>query len=160
MNLHTLSNVPGAKQRSKRLGRGPASGKGKTSGKGHKGQYARKGHKVKHGFEGGQMPMYRRMPKRGFKNPNHKTYAPVNLATLESAFEDGANVGPVELVDVGVAKGASWSGVKILGVGELTKKLTVTAHKFSATARAKIEAAGGTCVEIGAAPSDEASPEA
>jgi large subunit ribosomal protein L15 len=148
MNLHTLKNVPGAKHKSKRLGRGHASGKGKTSGKGHKGQYARKGHKVKHGFEGGQMPMYRRMPKRGFTSPFHKTYAPVNLATLDSAFEDGASVGPVELVDIGVAKGSSWAGVKILGVGEISKKLQVTAHRFSATARAKIEAAGGTCIEL------------
>jgi large subunit ribosomal protein L15 len=149
MNLHSLQNVKGARHRKKRLGRGHGSGLGKTSGKGHKGQMARAGHKHKEGFEGGQMTLIRRSPKRGFKNPNRKEYAPVNLASLDRVFEDGADVGLVELLDAGLANGQI-DGVKILGNGELTKKLNITAHKFSATAKAKIEALGGTCTEAGA----------
>ncbi|MCC5846174.1 MAG: 50S ribosomal protein L15 [Verrucomicrobia bacterium] len=149
MNLHSLQNVKGARHRKKRVGRGHGSGMGKTSGKGHKGQMARAGHKHKEGFEGGQMTLIRRSPKRGFKNPNRKEFAPVNLAALDRVFEDGADVGLVELLDAGLANGQI-DGVKILGNGELTKKLNITAHKFSATAKAKIEALGGTCTEAGA----------
>ncbi len=149
MNLHSLQNVKGARHRKKRVGRGHGSGLGKTSGKGHKGQMARAGHKHKEGFEGGQMTLIRRSPKRGFKNPNRKEFAPVNLAALDRVFEDGAEVGLVELLDAGLANGQI-DGVKILGNGELTKKLNITAHKFSATAKAKIEALGGTCTEAGA----------
>lgn len=149
MNLHSLQNVKGARHRKKRVGRGHGSGLGKTSGKGHKGQMARAGHKHKEGFEGGQMTLIRRSPKRGFKNPNRKEFAPVNLAALERVFDDGADVGLVELLDAGLANGQI-DGVKILANGELTKKLNVTAHKFSAAAKAKIEALGGTCTEAGA----------
>lgn len=149
MNLHSLQNVKGARHRKKRVGRGHGSGLGKTSGKGHKGQMARSGHKHKEGFEGGQMTLIRRSPKRGFKNPNRKEFAPVNLAALERVFEDGAEVGLVELLDAGLANGQI-DGVKILGNGELTKKLNITANKFSAAAKAKIEALGGTCTEAGA----------
>lgn len=145
MNLHSLQNVKGARHRRKRLGRGHGSGLGKTSGKGHKGQMARSGHKRKEGFEGGQMPFFRTVPRRGFKNPNRKVYAPVNVAQLEAAFEDGADVTPATLEAAGLANGNEFSGVKILATGEVTKKLNVHAHKFSAAARQKIEAAGGTC---------------
>ncbi len=143
MDLHTLTKTPGASRNSKRLGRGRASGKGKTSGKGHKGQMARKGHKHKIGFEGGQMRLIRRLPKRGFKNPARIVYVPVNIAALD-VFEDGTEVTVAAIRKLGLARG-SVEGVKILGRGELTKKLTVKVHAFSESARAKIEAAGGTC---------------
>jgi len=149
MNLHSLQNVKGARHRRKRLGRGHGSGLGKTSGKGHKGQMARSGHKRKEGFEGGQMPFFRTVPKRGFKNPNRKTFAPVNLAFLEAKFDEGAEVTPEAIREAGLANGHAFSGIKILGDGELSKKLNVTAHKFSASAKAKIEAAGGSCTEAG-----------
>ncbi|HAS81300.1 MAG TPA: 50S ribosomal protein L15, partial [Verrucomicrobia bacterium] len=128
MDLHSLTNTPGARHRRKRLGRGMASGKGKTSGKGHKGQMARKGHKHKLAFEGGQMPLIRRLPKRGFKNPARVEYIGVNLTGLDR-FEDGATVDPVALRKAGLANGAS-DGIKILGRGEITKKLTVKANAF------------------------------
>jgi len=150
MNLHSLQNVKGARHPKKRLGRGHGSGLGKTSGKGHKGQMARSGHKHKEGFEGGQMPFFRTVPKRGFKNPNRKTYAPVNLSFLESSFEDGSDVSMDAIYDAGLANGSHFSGIKILGDGELTKKLNVTADKFSGSARTKIEAVGGTCIVLGA----------
>lgn len=143
MNLHSLKNTPGARKDRKRLGRGAASGLGKTSGRGHKGQYARSGHKHKLGFEGGQMKMIRRLPKRGFTTIIRREYVPVNLGQLD-AFESGAEVTPAILRERGLAKGAR-DGIKILGTGELTKKLTVKAHAFSAGAKAKIEAAGGSC---------------
>jgi large subunit ribosomal protein L15 len=120
-----------------------ASGKGKTSGKGHKGQMARKGHKHKLAFEGGQMPLIRRLPKRGFKNPTRTVYIGVNLMNLDR-FEDGATVGPEEFRKAGLANGGS-DGVKILGRGEISRKLTVRAHAFSESAKTKIEAAGGVC---------------
>lgn len=145
MDLSSLKNTPGARKTRKRVGRGRASGMGKTSTRGHKGQQARKGHKVKLGFEGGQMPLIRRLPKRGFKNPTRITYCPVNVCDLE-CFENGTEVTP----DLLRAKGLyanKFDGVKILGSGELTKKLTVKANGVSATAKAKIEAAGGS-VEI------------
>jgi large subunit ribosomal protein L15 len=147
MNLHSLQNVKGARHRRKRLGRGHGSGLGKTSGKGHKGQMARSGHKHKEGFEGGQMPFFRTVPKRGFKNPNRKTFAPVNLTFLELHFDDGADVTLEAMQKAGLANGCHFAGIKILGDGDLTKKLNVFAHKFSASARAKIEALGGTCTD-------------
>lgn len=143
MDLHSLTNTPGAKHRRKRLGRGMASGKGKTSGKGHKGQMARKGHKHKLAFEGGQMPLIRRLPKRGFKNPTRVEYIGVNLMNL-ARFEDGATVDPEAMRKAGLANGSS-DGIKILARGEIDRKLTVKAQAFSAGAKAKIEAAGGVC---------------
>ena len=160
MNLHSLKNVAGAKHRRKRLGRGHGSGLGKTSGKGHKGQMARTGHKHKNGFEGGQMTLIRRTPKRGFKNYTRKTYLAVNLSDLEVNFDDGADVTIEILKASGLARGSKFDGIKILGTGEITKKLNVTADKFSASAKAKIEAAGGTTTELKAAPAAEGSEEA
>ena len=147
MQLHELETDPGARTDRKRLGRGRASGKGKTSGKGHKGQMARKGHKHKDGFEGGQMPLIRRIPKRGFKNINRVVFAPVNVAALER-YEDGTEVTPEVLRASGLVNGPA-DGIKILGSGELSRKLTVTATAFSEAARRKIEAAGGTCKVTG-----------
>jgi large subunit ribosomal protein L15 len=146
MDLHTLKPAEGSTHRKMRVGRGRASGKGKTAGRGHKGQYARSGHKHKPLFEGGQMPMSRRIPMRGFKNINRKELAPVNLAVL-NAFDDGADVTIEALRAAGLVKGR-WDGVKILGNGEITKKLSVKATAFSATAKEKIEAAGGSCETI------------
>ncbi|HIZ95378.1 MAG TPA: 50S ribosomal protein L15, partial [Candidatus Ligilactobacillus excrementavium] len=122
-----------------RVGRGDSSGNGKTAGRGQKGQKARS--KVRMGFEGGQMPLFRRMPKRGFNNISRKNYAIVNVETLNK-FEDGAEVTPVMLVESGIIKNEK-DGIKVLGNGELSKKLTVKANKFSASAKAAIEAAGG-----------------
>lgn len=146
MNLHSLTNTAGARHRRKRLGRGRASGLGKTSGKGHKGQMARKGNKRKLGFEGGQMPLIRRLPKRGFNNFTRKVFMPVNLASLER-FEDGTEVTPELLKQSGLANG-QFDGIKILGKGDISKKLTVKANAFSGSAKAKIEAAGGVCEVI------------
>jgi len=143
MNLHSLTNTTGARHRRKRLGRGMASGLGKTSGKGHKGQMARKGGKHKLGFEGGQMPLIRRIPKRGFKNPARVEFLAVNLAALDR-FEDGDEVTIAMLRKAGLANGPH-DGIKILGRGEISKKLKVQAQAFSASAREKIEAAGGAC---------------
>jgi large subunit ribosomal protein L15 len=144
MRLHDLKPRPGAKHRRKRLGQGEASGHGKTSGRGGKGQTARSGSSVRPGFEGGQMPLIRRIPKRGFNNARHTIeYIPVNLAAL-NAFDDGARVDEAALRSLGVANGRL-PRIKILGDGDLTKKLTVNAHAFSASARAKIEAKGGVC---------------
>jgi large subunit ribosomal protein L15 len=129
------------------LGQGESSGHGKTSGRGGKGQTARSGSSIRIGFEGGQMPLTRRIPKRGFNNTRHGTrYVPVNLDTL-NRFEDGARVDEAALRSVGLANGRS-DGIKILGEGDVTRKLTVSAHAFSATARAKIEAKGGVCEVI------------
>ncbi len=143
MNLHSLKNTAGAKSTRKRLGRGVASGLGKTSGRGHKGQFARSGHKHKLGFEGGQMRLIRRLPKRGFTNVSRKEYLPVNVAELD-VFAVGSEVTPELMKAKGLANGVS-DGIKILGNGTITKKLTVKAHKFSVEAKAKIEAAGGVC---------------
>ncbi len=129
-----------------RVGRGRASGKGKTSGRGHKGLYARSGSSHKPLFEGGQMPMSRRIPKRGFKNYARKVLAPVNLAALDR-FDDGAEITEAVLREAGLIKGR-FDGVKILGSGDLTKKLSVKAGAFSATAKEKIEAAGGSCETV------------
>jgi len=146
MRLHDLKPRPGAKHRRKRLGQGESSGHGKTSGRGGKGQSARSGSSIRPGFEGGQMPLIRRMPKRGFNNARHATvYIAVNVVELNQ-FEDGARVDEVALRSTGLATGkASKAGIKILGNGDLTKKLTVSAHAFSASARQKIEAKGGAC---------------
>jgi large subunit ribosomal protein L15 len=147
MRLHDLKPRPGAKHRRKRLGQGESSGHGKTSGRGGKGQTARSGSSIRIGFEGGQMPLIRRIPKRGFNNARHATrYIPVNLQDLNQ-FDDGARVDEAALRSAGLANGPS-SGIKILGDGELTRKLTVSAHAFSASARSKIEAKGGSCEMI------------
>lgn len=142
MNLHDLSPMEGSKKARKRIGRGPASGQGKTAGKGHKGQKARSGGSIRPGFEGGQMPLQRRVPKRGFTNIFRTEYATVNVADLEARFEDGADIDVDAIVASGLLK-KTLDGVKILGNGEITKKLNVKANAFSDTAKAKIEAAGG-----------------
>ena len=141
MKLHELSPAEGSAKATFHKGRGPASGNGKTAGKGHKGQNARSGGGVKPGFEGGQLPLYRRTPKRGFFNKFGKTYAIVNVEMLNK-FEDGAVVDAAALIDSGIIKSVC-DGIKILGEGELTKKLTVKAAVFSETAKEKIEALGG-----------------
>ena len=141
MKLQDLKPAVGATTAPKRLGRGVGSGLGKTSGKGHKGAKARSGGGKRPGFEGGQMPLTMRLPKRGFTNHFRVEYATVNVETLE-CFEDGAVVTPVELIQYGILTNVQ-DGVKILGNGQLTKKLTVQANKFSASAKEKIEAAGG-----------------
>jgi large subunit ribosomal protein L15 len=148
MRLHDLKPRPGAKHRRKRLGQGESSGHGKTAGRGGKGQTARSGSSIRIGFEGGQMPLIRRIPKRGFNNARHATvYIPVNLESL-NVFEDGARVDFDAMRSIGLANGKG-HGVKILGTGEVTKKLSVSAHAFSASAKAKIEAKGGTCEVVG-----------
>ncbi|NLX94018.1 MAG: 50S ribosomal protein L15 [Clostridiales bacterium] len=142
MKLHELSQEPGSRKDRKRIGRGMSSGHGKTSGKGHKGQKARAGRGPRPGFEGGQMPLQRRVPKRGFVNIFAKEIAIVNLASLEERFEDGAVVDIATLIKTGLIK-KSLDGVKVLGNGDITKKLTVQVNAFSDTAKQKIEAAGG-----------------
>lgn len=141
MKLHELSPAEGSTKAVKRVGRGHGSGNGKTAGKGHKGQKARAGYSMKLGFEGGQMPLQRRVPKRGFNNIFRVEYAVVNLAALET-FKDGATVDAEALVKAGKIKKAD-KPVKVLANGNLTKKLTVKADAFSASAKEKIEAAGG-----------------
>ncbi|TDQ34728.1 50S ribosomal protein L15 [Aureibacillus halotolerans] len=141
MKLHELHPAEGSRKVRKRKGRGIGTGNGKTAGKGHKGQNARSGGGVRPGFEGGQNPLFRRLPKRGFTNINRKDYAVVNLSTLNQ-FDDGAEVTPETLVANGVVKNQK-SGIKILGEGQIEKKLTVKAHKFSASAQEAIKAAGG-----------------
>lgn len=141
MKLHELAPAAGSKKDVKRIGRGPASGQGKTAGKGHKGQKARAGRGMRPGFEGGQMPLQRRLPKRGFNNIFAKEIATVNVAAL-NAFEDGATVDVEALINAGLVKKAL-DGVKVLGNGDISKKLTVKANAFSDSAKQKIEAAGG-----------------
>lgn len=141
MKLHELQPAPGSVKAPKRLGRGIGSGTGKTSGKGHKGQWARSGGGVRPGFEGGQMPLSRRLPKRGFTNIFATVYTVINVRDLE-CFENGTEVTPELLLEAGLI-GKLNDGVKVLGEGALTKKLTVKAAKFSKTAQEKIEAAGG-----------------
>ena len=141
MKLNDLTAVPGSVKEPKRIGRGIGSGQGKTAGKGHKGQKARSGGSIRPGFEGGQMPLQRRVPKRGFVNIFAKTIKEVNVGTLEK-FEDGAVVDTQALIDAGIVKTCS-DGIKILGNGSLTKKLTVKVTAFSSAAKEKIEAAGG-----------------
>ena len=146
MKLHELKPVPGSTKTAKRLGRGPGSGLGKTSGKGHKGAKARSGGGKAPGFEGGQMPLTRRVPKSGFVNVFRKEYATLNLTALER-FDDGAVVTIDTLRQLGMVKQVK-DGVKILGGGDLTRKLTVQVTKFTASAREKIEAAGGKAEEV------------
>lgn len=146
MKLHELKSVEGARKENFRVGRGVGSGNGKTSGKGHKGQNSRSGGGVRLGFEGGQLPLYRRLPKRGFKNVNRVEFAIVNLKTLNNYYNDGETVSPVSLVEKGIIN-KEFDGIKVLASGELTKKLTVQAHKFSKSAVSAIENAGGT-VEV------------
>ncbi|MDD6882668.1 MAG: 50S ribosomal protein L15 [Eubacteriales bacterium] len=141
MKLHDLKPAVGSTTAPKRLGRGIGSGLGKTSGKGHKGAKARSGGGKRPGFEGGQMPLTMRLPKRGFTNNFRTEYVAINVDRLE-IFEDGQTVTPVELIEAGVIKKIN-DGVKIMGNGELTKKLTVQANKFTASAKEKIEAVGG-----------------
>jgi large subunit ribosomal protein L15 len=142
MKLHELKPSEGSRSSRKRIGRGIGSGTGKTSGKGHKGQNARSGGGVRPGFEGGQTPLFQRLPKRGFTNINRKEFAIVNLDTL-NRFEEGTEVTPALLIETGVVSSEK-SGIKILGNGTLDKKLTVKAHKFSASAKEAIENAGGS----------------
>ncbi|MBR3281356.1 MAG: 50S ribosomal protein L15 [Clostridia bacterium] len=141
MKLDELVAAPGSTQSGRRLGRGIGSGLGKTSGKGHKGQNARSGGGVRPGFEGGQMPLFRRIPKRGFKNRNAKVYAEVTLSMLEK-LDNGTEVTAASLKELGIIKKVN-DGIVILGNGELSKKLTVKASRVTKNAQAKIEAAGG-----------------
>lgn len=141
MKLHELKPAEGSRGERKRKGRGIGSGNGKTAGKGHKGQNARSGGGVRPGFEGGQTPLARRLPKRGFTNINRKEYAVVNLDAL-NRFEDGTEVTPELLIETGLVK-KELAGVKVLANGNLEKKLTVKAHKFSSAAQEAIQAAGG-----------------
>jgi len=142
MKLHELKPAEGSRKERNRLGRGIGSGNGKTSGKGHKGQNARSGGGVRPGFEGGQNPLARRLPKRGFTNIHRKEFAIVNLDAL-NRFEEGTEVTPELLIESGVVSNEK-AGIKILAKGNIEKKLTVKAHKFSSTAKEAIEAAGGT----------------
>lgn len=141
MKLHELKPAEGSRSERKRKGRGIGSGNGKTAGRGHKGQNARSGGGVRPGFEGGQNPLMRRLPKRGFTNINRKEYAIVNLDTL-NRFEEGTEVTPALLIETGYVSSEK-AGIKILGNGSLDRKLTVKAHKFSASAKEAIETAGG-----------------
>jgi large subunit ribosomal protein L15 len=146
MELNNLKPKKGSKHARKRVGRGPGSGHGKTAGRGEKGQKSRSGFSRQIGFEGGQMPLHRRLPKRGFTNIFKREYAVVNVSELER-FDNGATVDEAALRSAGLVKGQN-DGIKILGDGKLSKKLTVHAAKFSGSARKQIEAAGGTCQEI------------
>ena len=147
MELSNLRPAEGSKHSDNfRRGRGHGSGNGKTAGKGHKGQKARSG-APRTGFEGGQMPLYRRIPKRGFKNINTQNVAAINVSTLDKKFDNGAEVTIEALVEAGVVKNG-FDSVKIIGNGELSKKLTVKVNAFSESAKAKIEAAGGSCEEV------------
>ncbi len=146
MDLSNLSPAPGSRKSRKRIGRGPGSGRGKTSGRGHKGRGARSGGNTHPRFEGGQMPLQRRLPKRGFHNPFRRAFSVVNLGRLEATFAGGALVDTAALVAHGLVR-AGWP-VKVLGQGELTKPLTVKAHAFSESAKARIAAAGGSAEVI------------
>lgn len=143
MKLHDLSPAPGSKHARKRVGRGPGSGLGKTAGRGHKGGQSRAGYRVRPGFEGGQMPLVRRVPKRGFTNEFRVEYAVVNVGRLADL---GATVGPELLAERGLVHAGR--PVKVLGHGDVTTAMTVSAHRFSKSAREKIEAAGGRCEEL------------
>ncbi len=144
MKLHELAPNPGATKEKKRVGRGIGSGLGKTAGKGHKGQKTRSGDRnLPSWFEGGQTPLHKRIPKRGFRNLNRVEYSVVNLKTLDRYFSEGEEITPEKLLEKGLVK--KGLPVKVLGDGELTKKLVVKAHAFSQSAKEKIEKAGGTC---------------
>jgi large subunit ribosomal protein L15 len=152
MNLNDLTYAPGTKRPRKRVGRGPGSGTGKTSGRGQKGQGSRSGSKSRAGFEGGQTPLARRFPKRGFNHTDRHPFAEINIDLLNEAFNDGDAVTEASLLEKGLVKKRR-GGVKILGRGELTKKLTVTVHGISSGARAKVEGAGGSITVIEIPPS-------
>jgi len=156
--LSTLKPPAGARHKRKRLGRGPGSGSGKTAGKGHKGQKARSGGSIRRGFEGGQMPLQRRLPKRGFKNIFRVQVDQVNLDVLDRVFEAG-EVNPAQMREMGVVPRQA-AVIKVLGRGDLTKALTVKAHRFSKTAREKIEAAGGIAYVLVAREASVAAPAA
>jgi large subunit ribosomal protein L15 len=145
--LHNLKPAEGATRKRKRVGRGPGSGNGKTAGRGHKGQRSRSGYSRRYGFEGGQMPLVRRIPKRGFTNIFRVGYQVVNLRDLDRVFADGDTVTPEILADKGLIRGDK-KPVKVLAAGELGKKLTVQVHAFSKNAQASIEAAGGSCETV------------
>jgi len=147
MKLHELKPAPGSRKKPKRLGRGPGSGHGKTAGKGHKGQKARSGGKVKPRFEGGQMPLQRRVPKRGFTNIFKKVYSIVNIGRLNEAFDEGSVITPDLLIAYGLIKDNKYE-VKILGKGDVTKRFTVQAHAFSNSALEKIKTAGGEVIQL------------
>lgn len=147
MKLHELSPAAGSTKERKRIGRGAGSGQGKTAGKGHKGQKARAGRGMRPGFEGGQMPLQRRLPKRGFNNIFRKEIAIVNVADIDAAFDNGALVTIDALVEKGLVK-KQLDGVKVLGHGEVSKSLTVQANAFSESAKQKLEAAGGKAEEV------------
>ena len=146
MNLNTIKPALGASRNKKRIGRGPGSGHGKTATKGHKGQKARSGGSVKPGFEGGQMPMQRRLPKRGFRPLAKKEYAIVNVSQL-NVFADGVQVDANALIEKGIIS-SPCDGIKVLATGKLSRKLVVRAHKFSDAAKEKVQAAGGSVEEI------------
>ncbi len=148
MSLNKLKPPKGAKHAKKRVGRGPGSGHGKTASRGHKGAQSRSGFRRKRGFEGGQMPLHRRVPKRGFRNPFRVEYAVVNIDTLVEVFEDGSSVTPELLLERGLVRDAR-KPVKVLGRGDVSKQLTVRAHKFSESAVKKITEAGGAAETIG-----------
>jgi len=147
MELHNLRPATGAKRPRKRVGRGPGSGNGKTAGRGHKGQKSRSGYSRRYGFEGGQMPLVRRIPKRGFFNVFRVDYQVVNLRDLDRVFADGDEVTPATLLEKGLIRRGP-KPVKVLATGDLSKKLSVVADKFSGSAKSKIEAAGGTCETV------------
>ena len=148
MKINELKPAEGEKKSSKRLGRGIGSGTGKTSTKGHKGQWARSGGGVRPGFEGGQMPLTRKIPKRGFTNIFKKEYTVVNIGKLDELFDAGQVVDAQALVDAGYVSKIAAYGLKVLGSGEINKALTVKAARFSESAKAAIEKAGGTCEEV------------
>jgi large subunit ribosomal protein L15 len=147
LTLNNLHPAPGSTHKKKRLGRGPGSGLGKTSGKGHKGQKSRSGYSSRPGFEGGQMPLQRRLPKRGFTNIFKKQWVEISLAKIEENFDAGDDVNPEVLHHRGLIKKAKHDLV-ILGNGDVTKKLNISAHRFTKSAKEKIEKAGGTATEI------------
>jgi large subunit ribosomal protein L15 len=150
IGLNNLKAPSGSTHKKKRVGRGTGSGLGKTAGRGDKGQKSRSGYSQKRGFEGGQMPLHRRLPKRGFTNIFKREWAEVNLADLEKAFEAGASVTPEALVEKHLVRKSRVKSIVVLGQGDLKKKLSISAHRFSAAAKQKIEAAGGTAEVIGA----------
>ena len=154
LGLHNLKPAKGAVKNKKRLGRGPGSGQGKTAGRGHKGQKSRSGYSSRPGFEGGQMPLQRRLPKRGFTNIFKKEWVEVNLATLEKRFDADAEITPEALVEAGICSKrsvADTAGVVVLGHGDITKAFKISAHRVTKGAREKIEKAGGTVTIVGAA---------
>ena len=146
--IHTLRPDAGSTHKTKRIGRGPGSGHEKTAGRGHKGMWSRSGSHQKRGFEGGQMPLHRRLPKRGFTNaPFRKSFSTVNVSDL-GKFEKGSKIGPQELVNAGVIRRLAKSGLRVLGDGDIDRALIVSAHYFTASAREKITKAGGACEVI------------